>query len=129
MNPYKTNNGNDDISYRSKGKSALDHLHENISKEKEKNINLKISDIYGVDTDEANEIHVNYHTLRIHNLIKKSPILSDRSSVIDKIVDLPTLSSKVVSGEISESTCLDILIRTIKSQRDFNTDRYINFYN
>jgi hypothetical protein len=129
MNPYKTNNGNDDISYRSKGKSALDHLHENISKEKEKNINLKISDIYGVDTDEANEIHVNYHTLRIHNLIKKSPILSERSSVIDKIVDLSNLSSKVVSGEISESTCLDILIRTIKSQRDFNTDRYINFYN
>ncbi|MDQ4074502.1 MAG: hypothetical protein M3162_09415 [Thermoproteota archaeon] len=129
MNPYNTNNGNDDISYRSKGKSALDHLHENISKEKEKNINFKISDIYGVDSDEANEIHVNYHTLRINNLIKKSPILSERSSVIDKIVDLPNLSSKVVSGEISESTCIDILIRTIKSQKDFNTDRYINFYN
>ncbi len=129
MNPYKTNNDNEDIGYRSKGKSAIDHLHENISKEKEKNINLKISDIYGVDSDEANEIHVNYHTLRIHNLIKKSPILSERSSVIDKIVDLPNLSSKVVSGEISESTCLDILIRTIKNQKDFNTDRYINFYN
>jgi hypothetical protein len=129
MSPYNTNNSNDDISYGSKGKSALDHLHENISKDKEKNINLKISDIYGVDYDEANEIHVNYHTLRIHNLIKKSSILSERSSVIDKIVDLPGLSSKIVSGEISENTCLDILIRTMKSQRDYNTDRYINFYN
>lgn len=49
----------------SKGKSALDLLHDNIVKEKEKDLNLKISDIYGVDYEEAGEIHINYHTLRI----------------------------------------------------------------
>ena len=36
-----------------KGKNALDALHEDMVKEKEKNLNLKISDIYGVDYDEA----------------------------------------------------------------------------
>ena len=67
-----------------KGKSALDALHEDIVKEKEKNLNLKISDMYGVDYEEANEIHINYHSLRLKKMIQKSEILSSMSAFIDK---------------------------------------------
>ena len=66
MNSFKVNDNSPDrkiMKVISKGKNAIDLLHKNISKENEKNINLKISDIYGVDFDEANEIHINYHTL------------------------------------------------------------------
>ena len=112
-----------------KGKGALDLLHRDISKENEKNINLKISDVYGVDYDEANEIHTNYHTLRIQNLIKKSDILFKMSPTLENLFDITNLSSKVVADEITENSCLDVLINTVKNHAEYKKkDRYINFY-
>ena len=113
-----------------KGKNAIDVLHKNISKENEKYINLKISDIYGVDFDEANEIHMNYHILRIKNLIKKSDMLYKMSTTLENYFDIPNLSLKVVNGEITENSCLDILINAVKNHSQYQKkDRYINFYN
>ena len=112
-----------------KGKSALDLLHRDISRENEKDINLKISDAYGVDYDEANEIHTNYHTLRIQNLIKKSDILFKMKPTLENLFDIANLSSKVVAGEMTENSCLDILINTVKNHTEYKKkDRYINFY-
>ena len=71
----ENNPGHIDNKIVTKGKNALDLLHENLVKEKEKDLNLKISDIYGVDYDEAIEIHINYHTLRIKKMIEKSESL------------------------------------------------------
>ncbi len=133
MNSFKVNNNssnnknNDDIL---KGKNAIDLMHKNVSRENEKSISLKISDIYGVDFDEANEIHVNYHTLRINNLIKKSDILYKMSSIIESYFEISNLSAKVVNGEITENSCLDILINEVKNYSQHQKkDRYINFYN
>ena len=133
MNSFKVeDDGSDNSNNKNKalkGKNAIDTLHNNISKENEKNINLKISDIYGVDYDEANEIHMNYHTLRIKNLVKKSDTLHKMSSTLENYFDISVLSSKVVTGEITENTCLDILFNTIKNQNEYQKkDRYINFY-
>ncbi len=129
MNSFKVEDDGSDNNKVFKGKNAIDILHDNISKENEKNINLKISDIYGVDYDEANEIHMNYHTLRIKNLVKKSDTLYKMSSTLENYFDISILSSKVVTGEITENTCLDILINTIKNQNEYQKkDRYINFY-
>jgi hypothetical protein len=113
-----------------KGKNALDALHEDIIKEKEKNLGLKISDIYGVDYEEANEIHVNYHFLRLKKMIEKSEILSSMSAFIESHLDLKGLSTQVAFGEMSENTCIDILISVMKNQKETKIkDRYINFYN
>ncbi len=113
-----------------KGKSALDILHKNIVRENEKNINLKISNIYGVDYDEASEIHVNYHTLRIKNMIEKNGALVGMKSFIENYFDIKGLSSKVVSGDMTENTCLDIIFSLVKNQKESKIrDRYINFYN
>jgi hypothetical protein len=113
-----------------KGKNALDALHEDIVKEKEKNLGLKISDIYGVDYEEANEIHVNYHFLRLKKMIEKSEILSSMSAFIESHLDLKSLSTQVAFGEMSENTCIDILISVMKNQKETKIkDRYINFYN
>ena len=121
---------NNDNNTMKKGKNAIDMLHKNISKENEKYINLKISDIYGVDFDEANEIHMNYHILRIKNLIKKSDMLYKMSSILENYFDISNLSLKVVNGEITENSCLDILINAVKNHSQYQKkDRYINFYN
>ena len=138
MNSYENNdnifgkdNDNNDIdnSEPFKGKSALDALHEDMVKEKEKNLNLKISDIYGVDYEEANDIHINYHSLRLKKMIQKSEILSSMSAFIDSHLDLKTLSTQVAFGEITENTCIDILIGVMKNQKEARIkDRYINFY-
>ncbi|HEU5120456.1 MAG TPA: hypothetical protein VFT71_05675, partial [Candidatus Nitrosocosmicus sp.] len=112
-----------------KGKNALDLLHENMVKEKEKDLNLKISDIYGVDYDEAIEIHINYHTLRIKKMIEKSESLSGMKSFIDSNLDLKNLSAQVAFGQMTENTCMDILIGLMKNQKEAKIrDRYINFY-
>lgn len=126
----KDNDKNDfDNKLPYKGKSALDALHEDIVKEKEKNLSLKISDIYGVDYEEANEIHINYHNLRLKKMIQKSEILSGMSAFIDNNLDLKTLSTQVAFGEITENTCIDILISVMKNQKETRVkDRYINFY-
>ena len=133
MNSFKVN---DDIPDKNdnnnmiKGKDAIDILHKNISKENEKNISLKISDIYGVDFDEATEIHINYHVLRIKNLIKKSDMLQKMSSALENYFDISNLSLKVTNGEITENSCLDILINAVKNHSQYQKkDRYINFYN
>ena len=132
MNSFKVEDGDShsiNNNKTSKGKNAIDVLHNDISKENEKNINLKISDIYGVDYDEANEIHMNYHTLRIKNLVKKSDLLHRLSSTLENYFDISILSSKVVTGEITENTCLDILINIAKNHNEYQKkDRYINFY-
>jgi hypothetical protein len=112
-----------------KGKNALDALHEDMVKEKEENLNLKISDMYGVDYDEANEIHINYHSLRLRKMIEKSEILSNMNTFIDSHLDLKSLSTRVAFGEITENTCIDILISVMKNQKETKIkDRYINFY-
>lgn len=133
MNSFKVEEDGSDSSNSKnnalKGKNAIDTLHNDISKENEKNINLKISDIYGVDYDEANEIHMNYHTLRIKNLVKKSDTLNKMSSTLENYFDISVLASKVVTGEITENTCLDILINTINNHNEYQKkDRYITFY-
>lgn len=130
-NMFGKNNDKNEFDNREsfKGKNALDALHEDMVKEKEKNLNLKISDIYGVDYDEANEIHINYHNLRLRKMIEKSELLSSMNAFIDSHLDLKSLSTRVAFGEITENTCIDILISVMKNQKETKIkDRYINFY-
>jgi|SRR6185437_2569862 len=112
-----------------KGKNAIDTLHKNISKEYEKTINLKISDIYGVDLSEAMEIHINYHIDRIKKIVKSSEILENMDSTLENHFDFPTLSLKIINGDITENGCLDIFINAVKNHSQYQKrDRYISFY-
>jgi hypothetical protein len=113
----------------SKGKGAIDILHDNIVKEKEKALNLKISDMYSVDYEEASEIHINYHLLRIYSMIEKSDTLSRMKAFIESNLDVRSLAAQVAFGQITENTCMDILIGIMKNQKETKVkDRYINFY-
>jgi hypothetical protein len=63
-------------------------------------------------------------------MIEKSQILSGMSAFIESHIDLKNLSTQVAFGEMSENTCIDILISVMKNQKETKIkDRYINFYN
>lgn len=63
-------------------------------------------------------------------MIEKSQILSSMSAFIESHIDLKNLSTQVAFGEMSENTCIDILISVMKNQKETKIkDRYINFYN
>ena len=113
-----------------KGKNAIDALHKNMSMESEKTINLKISDIYGVDLDEAMEIHINYHVNRIKKIVKNSKTLENMNSTLENHFDFSTLSLKIINGDITENGCLDIFLNAVKNHtQNQKKDRYISFYN
>ncbi len=113
-----------------KGKNAIDTLHKGISKENEKTINLKISDIYGVDLTEAMEIHINYHVGRIKKIVKNSEILENMDSTLENHFDFFILSLKIINGDITENGCLDIFINAVRNHSQYQKrDRYISFYN
>ena len=89
-----------------RGKSAINILHKSILKEDEKRVNVKISNIYGVDLDEAKEIHTNYHLQRIFSLLleraKKQGMTE--SLFVDKVRDLDVqeFAYQVSMGELIE---------------------------
>ena len=48
-----------------RGRSAIEAAHGNVTSEDESRLDLMISDLYEVDSDEAAEIHLNYHVDRM----------------------------------------------------------------
>jgi hypothetical protein len=122
-----------------RGKSAIDISHKSILKDDEKRINVKISNIYGVDLDEAKEIHINYHLQRIFSLLleraKKQGMTE--SLFVDKVRDLDVqgFAYQVSMGELIEMAAIDLLYKQLCeiqnnmiSNNVIKEDRYINFY-
>jgi len=122
-----------------RGKSAINILHKSILKEDEKRVNVKISNIYGVDLDEAKEIHTNYHLQRIFSLLleraKKQGMTE--SLFVDKVRDLDVqeFAYQVSMGELIEMAAIDLLYKQLCEIQDniisnnvIREDRYINFY-
>jgi hypothetical protein len=142
QNPNNNGNNSDPTNIEStklRGKSAIDISHKSILKEDEKRINIKISDIYGVDLDEAKEIHINYHLQRIFSLllerVKKQGMTE--SLFVDKVRDLDVqeFAYQVSMGELIEMAAIDLLYKRLCEIQNNNfsnsglrEDRYINFY-
>ena len=62
-------------------------------------------------------------------MIEKSESLSGVKGFINSNFDLKNLSAQVAFGQITENTCMDILIGLMKNQKEAKIrDRYINFY-
>jgi hypothetical protein len=142
QNPNNNSNNGDPTDVepsKLRGKSAINILHRSILKEDEKRVNVKISNIYGVDLDEAKEIHINYHLQRIFSLLleraKKQGMTE--SLFVDKVRDLDVqeFAYQVSMGELIEMAAIDLLYKqlceiqnNIISNNVRREDRYINFY-
>jgi hypothetical protein len=117
-----------------RGKTAIDAAHAGIAKEEESKVSAKIVEIYGVQGEEAAEIHANYHAERISSMLEKRARENGMAAeaLAQKVeqLDVQGAAFQVARGELAEPAAIDILFRNlymIESQGGDN-DRYINFY-
>ena len=123
-------------SLKLRGRMAISIQHQNISAaQEEKRLNNKISEMYGVDSDEAVDIHVNYHFDRISAFLlrraRKNGMLE--SMFFKRLNSLNTIgyAYSVAQGELPEMAAVDILYKELCNLHNDNhpsDDRYVSFY-
>lgn len=118
---------------KSRGRSAIQAAHGGIISEDEARLDLVISDLYGVDNDEAAEIHLNYHVDRLlAALARRSAERGIRSDAIGGrlgYVDVSGAANQVAKGRLSEAAAIDALFRSLlATENQGRDDRYISFY-
>lgn len=119
-----------------RGRIALDLEHENILEEDERRIDTKICILYGVEAEEAKEIHANYHSDRLYFLLRDRARKHGmtESTFLEKLESLNfyPYAYMVSRGQLMEMAAVDILYKGLCNSEnhgpnDFD-DRYISFY-
>ena len=120
-----------------RGRIALDIWHKIISKDDEKRINVKISNTYKVDLEEARDIHINYHSNRIISLLlnwaKKNGMTESTFVANLRDLDVQEFAYQASMGEVIEIAAVELLYKQLCDNSKVNSsqtreDRYINFY-
>lgn len=119
---------------RLRGRSAIEAAHQGLSGIDESRLEPAISALYGVDIDEALEIHTNYHLDRIFaSLVQRAkqngmskPILAKRLAGLD----FGWVANQVAKGKMAEAAAVEFLFRQLWQieSRGKVEDRYNQFY-
>jgi hypothetical protein len=100
-----------------RGKDAIYDVHRNLSQGDENIINFKISEIYSVPIEEADEIHVNYHLDRIGIALRERVGKYDLTEydLVNRLdtVDIQDFAREVSKGLLLERSAIDFLVRKI----------------
>ncbi|MDQ3839452.1 MAG: hypothetical protein M3297_09310 [Thermoproteota archaeon] len=111
--------GNNDFerTCRLRGKNAIFDVHRGLAHSDENTINFKVSEIYSVPLEEAEEIHINYHLDRIVSALKD---LARRRSLRDyELVsqlhpsEIEHSANEVSKGFLLERAAVDSLFNRI----------------
>ncbi|HKZ62507.1 MAG TPA: hypothetical protein VJZ68_08865 [Nitrososphaera sp.] len=102
-----------------RGRSAIEAAHAGVTVEDESRLDSAISHLYGVDNEEAIEIHANYHldkilaslTRRARENGMKSQVIADRV----KHLDVPGVAYQVAKGKLTEAAADDALFRGLST--------------
>ena len=116
-----------------RGKPAIQAAHVGVTGEDEARVDLTISSLYGVDSDEAADIHASYHVGRIFASLEQRARENGMKAqtLIERLqyLDVSGSAREVARGKVTEAAAVDSLFRGLSMienpQRD---DRYINFY-
>ncbi len=116
-----------------RGRSAIQAAHGGVTGEDESRLDLMISDLYGVDGDEAAEIHLNYHLDRlVAALVRRCSEKGIRTDTIAsriRYLNVSGSADQVAKGKLSEAAAIDALFRSLRAmENQAKDDRYINFY-
>ncbi len=117
-----------------RGRSAIEAAHGDVTSEDEARLDLMISDLYGVDSDEAAEIHLNYHVDRMLTAIARRCAekgITSNNTIADRLryLDFSGAAYQVAKGRLSEAAAVDALFRSLRAiENQDRDDRYINFY-
>jgi len=102
-----------------KGRSAIEAAHLGVTGEDEARLDATISQLYGVDSNEAADIHANYHVDKILALLAKRAgengmkreILSERVHRLD----ISGSAYQVAKGKLTEAAAVDALFRELST--------------
>jgi hypothetical protein len=118
---------------KSRGRTAIQAAHVDVTSEDEARLDLVISDLYRVDNDEAAEIHLNYHVDRLLTALARRCV--ERGITSEAIggrlghVDVSGAANQVAKGKLSEAAAIDALFRSLlATENQGRDDRYISFY-
>ena len=110
-----------------RGKNAIYNVHRELSHSDENTINFKVSEIYSVPIEEAEEIHVNYHLDRIASALKDR---AQRCSLgeYDFISRLDPSEIQHCANEVSKGLLLERAAVDSLFNRVCPTEKNMNFY-
>jgi hypothetical protein len=115
-----------------RGRTALDLEHESISAEDERRIDTRICIMYGVEVDEARDIHTNYHSHRLYLLLRDRARKHGmpESTFLERLKGLNVYHyAQIVSqGRLMEMAAVDVLYKGLYMSDYDPDDRYISFY-
>jgi hypothetical protein len=116
-----------------RGRHAIQTAHGGITGEDESRLDAIICDLYGVDIDEAAEIHLNYHVDRIvAALERRSREKGIKNSMFEnrlQRLDLFGAAYQVAKGKLAEAAAIDALFRALVAMENPDKhDRYVSFY-
>jgi hypothetical protein len=115
------------------GRSAIQAAHDGITGEDEARLDAIISNLYGVNMDEAEDIHFNYHVDRILAIIARrggeKGIKPNMLAEQLQRLDLAGAAYQVAKGKLSEPGAIDALSRALAAMENPDkNDRYLSFY-
>jgi hypothetical protein len=123
---------NDRSNSQQRGRTALDLEHESISAEDERRIDTRICIMYGVEVDEARDIHTNYHSHRLYLLLRDRARKHGmpESTFLERLKGLNVYHyAQIVSqGRLMEMAAVDVLYKGLYMSDYDPDDRYISFY-
>jgi hypothetical protein len=110
-----------------RGKNAIYNVHRELSHSDENTINFKVSEIYSVPLEEAEEIHVNYHLDRIASALRDR---AQRCSLgeYDLISRLDPGEIQHYANEVSRGLLLERAAVDFLFNRVCPTEKSMNFY-
>ena len=115
------------------GKAAIEEAHVGLAGEDEARLDAMISNLYGVESDEAADIHASYHAERILRSLgsRASDNGMRKEAFIRKVqyLDVSGTAKQVAKGKTTEAAAIDALFRGLSNMENpMSDDRYINFY-
>jgi hypothetical protein len=116
-----------------RGKPALEAAHVDLTDKDEARLDTLISDLYGVESDEAADIHASYHLERIFIAVekraRKNGMTKDTLLHRMQYFDTSGTARQVARGRMTEAAAVDVLFRSVsRIESPYGYDRYINFY-
>lgn len=102
-----------------KGRSAIEAAHVGVTGEDEARLDATISQLYSVDSNEAADIHANYHVDKIlASLAKRAGENGMKGEILSKRVqrlDISGSAYQVAKGKLTEAAAVDALFRGLST--------------
>jgi hypothetical protein len=100
-----------------RGRSAIEAAHAGLTGEDEARLDATISQLYGVESDEAAEIHANYHIDKILASLAKRAGENGmkRQALAERVhhLDISNTAHQVAKGKLTEAAAVDALFRDL----------------